>query len=101
MEKQFVEIRTEEELNETWKDERVPNMSFCFIENSIDECVTTEGKVYASYYPLVAHKDEIKTYHDTELGTVRYELKAGIYGLHSTHKEDLNRLSEIELSKNI
>jgi hypothetical protein len=43
-------INSEEELLQSWTDDRVPFIEFMFNERSIYECEYVDGEYYASYY---------------------------------------------------
>jgi len=83
MAKYEVNITSQEELEEQWKDSNCPNLSFCFKEKTLDECVkvndTTYRATYESWEPTAA---KTFTYLDMINGGEKtYTLQPGEYGV--------------------
>jgi hypothetical protein len=76
-----VTISQESELQETWTDASVPNMTFCFNETSIDECADNgDGTWTATYSEMIVSAPQQVTYIDVENGKTTYTLAVGTYG---------------------
>lgn len=74
-------ITQESDLEETWKDLSVPNMTFGFYETSIDECTDNgDGTWTATYSEMVVSAPQQITYLDLENGETTYTLAVGTYG---------------------
>jgi hypothetical protein len=76
-------ISSEEELRTFWSDANLPSFGFCFIEQSLDECVSNgDGTYTASYYAIEINEGESFSYsYLTTTGLVRGIVGAGIYGV--------------------
>lgn len=77
-----VTITSETELEEVWTDTRCPNMSWSFIESSMDECLQDDGTYVATYETLEIPTGETKSFtYLTASGESTYILQAGEYGV--------------------
>lgn len=77
-----VTITSESELEETWTDNRCPNMSWNFLERSMDECLQDDGTYVATYETLEIPAGQTKSFtYLTDSGETTYTLQAGEYGV--------------------
>ena len=75
-------ITTQSDLEATWTDSSCPNMSWGFIEQTIEECLQEDGTFVASYETLEIPTGE--TFSMTYLSGSNqetYTLTAGEYGI--------------------
>lgn len=76
-----VVITQEGDLQETWTDASVPNMTFGFNERSLDDCTENgDGTWTATYSEMVVSAPQQVTYIDLENGETTYTLAVGTYG---------------------
>lgn len=78
-------ITTQSDLEVTWTDSSCPNMSWGFIEQTLEECYKHDGTYVASYETLEVPTGETfsMTYlcdHDGQ-STKTYTITAGEYGI--------------------
>lgn len=77
-----VTITSESELEETWTDNNCPNMSWNFLERSMDECLQDDGTYVATYETLEIPTGETRSFtYLTSSGETTYTLQAGEYGV--------------------
>jgi len=83
MAKYFVNIQSQDQLEEFWTDDLCPNFSFCYNESTLDECVQiNENTWQASYDSMELSSSKTITYLDYDNGgVVSYTLVAGEYGI--------------------
>jgi len=86
----MIRISSDQDLLETWKDDRVPHISFTFNERSMDECyVDSNEDTYASYNTWIVEEEFFVTYSlISETNTIL--IKPGEYGL----RGDVNSLAD-------
>ena len=77
-----VTITSESELQETWTDDNCPNMSWNFLESSLEDCLQDDGTYVATYETLEIRTGETKSFtYLTSSGETTYTLQAGEYGV--------------------
>ena len=77
-----VTITSESELQEIWTDDNCPNMSWGFLESSIEDCLQDDGTYVATYESLEIPTGETKSFtYLTDSGETTYTLQAGEYGV--------------------
>jgi 5-deoxy-D-glucuronate isomerase len=78
-----VNITSESELEETWKDPSCPNFGFGFNESSLDDCVKIDETTWqATYNSMEVSVPRTYTYLDVANGgEITYTLPAGEYGV--------------------
>lgn len=78
-----VNITSESDLQESWKDSSCPNFSFCFNETSLDDCVKINETTWQATYDSM-EITSAKTYTYLDMingGEVTYTLQPGEYGI--------------------
>lgn len=78
-----VNITSESDLEETWKDSNCPNFSFGFNETSLDDCVKINEITWQATYDSM-ETTSAKTYTYLDMingGEVTYTLQPGEYGV--------------------
>ena len=87
----YAEITTPEQLQQSWTDPAVPFISFCFREAEMESLTASNGKLYASYEPIVLEAEQTFTYMDPSSGEmVDVVILGGVYGIRSS--DDLEEL---------
>ena len=77
-----VTITSESELQEIWTDDNCPNMSWSFLESSIEDCLQDDGTYVATYETLEIPTGETKSFtYLTDSGETTYTLQPGEYGV--------------------
>ena len=78
-----VNITSESELEEIWKDSSCPNFAFGFNEASLDDCVKIDETTWqATYNSMEVSIPRTYTYLDmANGGEITYTLPAGEYGV--------------------
>lgn len=76
-----VEVWEEVDLEQTWTDDRLPNMAFCFDQTSLSECQFIDGKYYATYQTWIVTEPQVIQYINTQGKFSDMTISVGEYGL--------------------
>ena len=82
MAKYSVTITTENELTQSWGDRSCPNLSWNFLEQTLEECLQEDGTYVATYESLeIPSGQSLSFTYLSGSGQYTYTLQEGEYGI--------------------